>query len=307
MKKKKSFSKKQIFILCSTVILLFLCFGTSLGRFIYDEIKNVYFNSKNFYFESDKLATKMARYQIDNWNGVDPHSITINMNSLKNNLVKSETDITYTISYRCSDNIICNSSKDNSIIYSATNTDYFTITLTPNQILNDGDSVWMEVTATSQEPYTKTISGRFVLTVGYYGLSYEITDNEKDVYLDLKITNTLDYYKVIKSFDAYQVGDKIDITTYLNLSEINKKNCASAVIELEFDPSTVLLDMTSSVYLNSLTSEVTTINGFDYINKISFSIDAISSQIIKFYKIDSTKNYTYPLNGNPSVITVIFS
>ena len=305
--KKISFSKKKIILLSSIILLLFLCFGTSLGRFIYDEIKNVYFNSKNFYFESDKLTTKMARYQIDNWNGVDPHSITINMNSFKNNLVKSETDITYTIDYRCSDNIICDSSKNSSIIYSATNTDYFTITLTPNQILNDGDSVWMEVTATSQEPYTKTISGRFVLNVGYYGLSYEITDQENDVYLNLKITNTLDYYKIIKAFDTYQIDDKIDIQTYLNLSEENKKNCASAIIYLEFDPNIVLLDMTSNIYLNALSKEVTMIQGFEYIHKISFPIDAISSQVIKFYKIDATKNYTYPLNQNPSVIKVIFN
>lgn len=312
MKKNKklgkiiSLKKHKIFLII-IIILLLIPFATTLSRFIYKEIKDSYFNSKKFYFSSDKLGEELIRYQIDNWNGVDPYNITINMNSFKNNLVTSNSDIIYDISYKCSSNITCNSSKESGIIYEATNTDQFTINTVPNQKLNDGDSIWIEVEATSTSPYIKTLSARFVINVGYYGLSYEISDNENDLYLELKVTNTLDYYEIKEGFDNYEIGDKIDINTYLNLSDENKKKCASATVTLEFDPNLLLIDMTSNAYLNSKTSSTTKINDYDYINGISFYIDAISSEYIRFYKTDISKNYKYPNDNNESIINVIFS
>lgn len=291
--------------LFSIILLLFLI--PTLSRFIYKEVKDTYFNSKKFYFLSDKLGENLERYQIDNWNGVDPYSITINMNSFKNNLVKSDNDIEYDISYKCSSNIVCSASKNSGTIYASTNTDQFTINSTPNTILNDGDSIWIEVEATSTSPYIKTLSGRFVINVGYYGLSYEISDNKDDIYLQLKITNTLDYYEIKNAFDDYKIGDRIDINTYLKLSDENKKNCTSATVNLNFDPNVILLDMTSNAYLNATNIEKIKINNYDYINKLSFKIDAISSEYIKFYKVDTTKNYTYPLENNESIIDVVFN
>jgi len=289
------------------IILLLISFIATFSRFIYKEIQDTFFGSKSFYFNSDKLGEELQRYQIDNWNGVDPYNITFNMNSLKNNLVATDSDIAYDIKFTCSSNITCSSSKDSGVIYSTTNTDQFTIFSTPNQQLNDGDSIWIQVEATSTSPYIKTLKGRFVINVGYYGLSYEISDNENDLYLELKITNTLDYYVIKEAFNNYKVGDKIDIPTYLDLSEQNKNKCASASVLLEFDPNIILLDMTSNAYLNATSKSKTKINNYDYINGISFNIDAISSEYIRFYKTDITKNYKYPNSNNNSIIKVTFN
>ena len=50
----------------------------------------------------------------------------------------------------------------------------------------------------------------------------------------------------------------------------------------------------------------TNIDGFDYINSITFKMEPESSEVVKFYKADTTKNYTYPINNNTSIITVEF-
>ena len=307
MQKLSKYFKNHKISLMILIILLSIPIMTSLSRFIYSELKDTFFNSKKFYFSSDKLGEEMHRYQIDNWNGVDPYNITINMNSFKNNLVTSNTDITYDISYNCSSNITCSVSKNTSVIYSATNTDQFTINTVPNTKLNDGDSIWIEVEATSTSPYIKTLSARFVINVGYYGLSYEISDNENDLFLELKITNTLDYYEIKESFDNYSVGDKIDIQTYLNLIDEKKKKCASATVNLKFNPNDLLIDMTSNAYLKSRNKTTTLINNYDYINGISFYIDAISSEYIRFYKTNISKDYTYPNDANESIINVEFN
>ena len=298
--------KKDLIIitLCS---VLFLSVSITFGRYVYKEVRNFYLASKNFYFYSDKLKDNMARYQIDNWSGVDTFSITINMNSLKNNKIGTNSDILYDISFTCSNNISCEVSKNSGIILASSHYDYFIIELTPNQALQEGDSVNIYVEANATSPYTKKISGYFVINVGTPGLSYEINDVNNKPYLLLDITNTIDYYKVIDSFDNYQVGDKIDISTYLGLTEENKNKCASAIITLEFNPNTVLLDMTSSVYLKSFNREMIAIDGFNYINKISFKIDALSSEVVRFYKKDASLNYTYPFINDVSIIDVSYS
>ena len=58
------------------IILVFITMGSiaigaTYGRYVYQDIRNFYLASKNFYFNSDKLKETMARYQIDNWSGVD--------------------------------------------------------------------------------------------------------------------------------------------------------------------------------------------------------------------------------------------
>ena len=65
--------------------------------------------------------------------------------------------------------------------------------------------------------------------------------------------------------------------------------------------------MTSSVYLKSFNREMIAIDGFNYINKISFKIDALSSEVVRFYKKDASLNYTYPFINDVSIIDVSYS
>jgi len=184
------------------------------------------------------------------------------------------------------------------------NTDSFTITMDPNVTLNGGDSIWLEVTANATSPYTKSLSGRFQINVGEYGLSYEIQDVARSPYLDFKITNTIDYYKVYTAFDSYNVGDKLEINEYLALSDINKAKCAASRITLSFDPSLFRLDMTSEAYIKNVATTTTTLSdGYDYLNSVTFGMDALDSLSVRFYKFDTNNNYTYPYITSTPVIT----
>src|SRR5574344_1489114 len=226
---KDSSTTKKVLVLVSAGIILFTV-GMTVGRFVYVEVRDFYLASKNFYFESDKLKSTIARYQIDNWSGVDSYSITFNMDSYENNSEFATSDIDYDITYMCSADVICSITKTSGVISSTTHTDSFIVTITPNAQFDDGDQVWLEVVADSTAPYEKELSGRFVIKVGKIGLSYEIVDRVGSPYLDFNITNTLDYYLVKEAFSTYSVGDRIDISTYLALSSLNKDKCASSII-----------------------------------------------------------------------------
>ena len=88
------FKKKILIVL---IILLCLPISFTLGRFVYNKVLDLYFTSKNFFFESDKLTVDGAIYSLDYWNGVDPYNVVINLNSFKNNELKSTSDVTYEI------------------------------------------------------------------------------------------------------------------------------------------------------------------------------------------------------------------
>ena len=46
-----------------------------------------------------------------------------------------------------------------------------------------------------------------------------------------------------------------------------------------------------------------TVNGVAYISTITFDVDPMSSNVVRFYKLDVSEDYTYPHNNDPSVIT----
>jgi len=301
----KDINTKQKIIICliTFLIVLFTC-GIVFSRYAYTGLKNMYFNSKGFYFNSDKLTETTSTYQLDNWSGVDSYTIIVNMNSRKNNLIAANMNILYTINYTCPSTVICQATQASGTIPSSTNVDDFTIVVTPNANFDDGDSVTVYVETSSTSPYEKTLSANFTLNVGQMGLSYEVTDDINHPYLEIRITNTLDYYTVLTVFGNYNVNDRIDITTYRGLTSAQQANCASATITLAFNPADVLLDMTSASYLKKESQTTTTINNYQYINSFTFKIEAISSEIVKFYKTTPANNYTYPNEtSTPSVIT----
>lgn len=288
----KRFNSFQRKILLLVSIIFMLTIGFTLGRYVYHKVLDFYFRTQNFYFESDKLTASGASYSLDYWNGVDPYQIVVNLNSFKNNELKSDHDIEYQVKLNCSDTIICNSTKNKGTIYQGTNTDSFVVTITPSQAFKDGDSVVAYIEAESTSPYHKKLSAQFKLVVGTYGLSHEISDHENDVYLEVKVTNTLLTYTVKEAFGTYQVGEQISISQYNELSDEEKKKCVSASITLKFNPNEVYVDNNSTTYLNSYQIKTEKINNYDYINEFTFDMDASSSSVVKFYKKDVTKDYS---------------
>lgn len=294
--KKLTRFQRRVFLIVG--VCVFLTIGFTLGRYVYHKVLDFYFRTQNFYFESDKLTADGAYYSLDYWNGVDPYQIVINVNSFKNSALKSNSDIEYEVSLNCSDTIICSSTKEKGTIYHDSNTDYFIVTLTPNQTFKDGDSVVAEIVAKSTSPYQKQLSAQFKLVVGTYGLSHEITDKANDVYLEVKITNTLLSYKVKEAFGSYQVGDQLSISEYNALSDTDKKKCVSASITLEFDPNVVYVNNNSTTFLQAYQIKTEKINGYDYVNQFTFDMEASSSSVVKFYKKDASKDYSSNGNSN---------
>ena len=286
------------------ILICIISFIVIFGRYLTNNVNDFFVRSKEFYFYSDKLEEDTAVFQVDNWSGVDDYVITVNMNSRKNNLKVASYDIGYTISYTCSDNAICQLSKTEGIIYSNNNSDYFNLTITPNRQLETGDKVVVEIEAKSTAKYQKTLKGKFTLVVGKEKLSYQITDKPQNPYMELSLTNTLSYYIVNEAFGNYSVNNKIDIDTYLALTEENKAKCSSAIVTITFNPEQVLLDITNESYSKAKNIETTTVNGKTYINKFTILIDAISSTDLRFYKVDVSKDYTYPNGNEPSVLSI---
>ena len=304
-----SIPKNRIFLVCLLLILFLI--GSSFGRYVYQGLRNFYLQTKKFYFNSDKLTESGAIFRIENWSGVGSYSVTFNMNSFDNNMLVSDDNIDYTIEYSCSEEITCNLVDSNTTrqIPSSTNTDAFTIIMSvpTNTVFNRGDSVTLNVKTTSTSPYAKELTGRFTLVVGHYGLSHEIEDSANSPYLNVRITNTLDYYTVNQNITGHNAGTQISIEDYLALSNTDKEKCSSSIITLTYNPQVVLLDMTSEAYQEAVNMTTQVINGYNYVNSISFKIDALSSKMIKFYKIDTTQNYTYPIVNNSSIIGVSYS
>lgn len=290
------------------LVLSFTLMASTFGRYIYLEVRDFYLASKNFYFYSDKLDSSIKRYTIDNWSGVEDYPIVINMNNYLNNKKYSSSDIYYDVNFNCSTNVICTSNigDGSRVILSESHTDSFQINVRPNAEFHDGDNAWLEVYASSTVPYVKSLSGRFVLNVGKIGTTYKINDSLGSPYFDLIVTNTLDYYTVNQSFGDYAAGHRLDINTYMALSDVNKSKCSSVITNVSFNPNVTILDMTNQNYLDGRNITSTTIGGYQYINGFTFDVDALSSTTVRFYKKNTLVDYTYPLGSSESIIDVSF-
>lgn len=305
---KKNNKKKILIILCLIVTVLYgSLFIKTFSIYVYNNIREFFLTSKNFYFYSDKLTLDNAQYKAENWSGVEDYTITINMNSMKNNIKRCNSDITYNITATSSDNIACQLSKNSSTIPANTNEDNFKVTLTPITTLRTGDVVWVNVVAKSTAPYEKEIKARFEVKVGNLGMSYNIEDEPNSQFLTFNVINTLNFYTIDEAFGDYEVENKIDIDRYLSLSDENKAKCHSLTVTLTFNPRDVYIDMTSETFLNAISTTTTQIDGATYVNSITFKVDAITSIGVKFYKKNLTQNYTYPNGGNNSIINISYT
>lgn len=303
IKIKKIGAFKVILVFVIVILFLTVIFRPSVARYIYNGLKNYYYESQNFYFNCDKLSTEGAIFQLDNWDGVNSFDVTFNMDSFKNNLISSTSDIAYDITYKCSSKANCAITKESGLIPTSTHTDYFVITVTPNTTLIEGDYILLEVGVVSTEPYTKELTGTVRLNVGIPGIAYEISDKANRPYLDFNITNTLDYYQVVTAFNGYSVGDTIEQNVYNSLSNENKAKCTSALIRLDFNPNIILVDITSDFYENAYSYTTQLIDNKQYINSIVFGMEPVSSLSIRFYKVEASNNYTYPYVNPSSIIT----
>lgn len=296
--------KLSIIILCSLIV--FILFTATLGRYIYNVIDNYILETKGFYFNSSVLSINTKESKINNWDGTNSYQILVDLNNIKNSFVHTEADIEYNVEVQCSSGVTCRASKLTGTLYEASQTDGFTITMTPNSKFDAGESAEVNVSVYSLKPYKKTLKGKFIISVENSDFTYNIEDAAKDKFMTLNMTNSVAYYEVETAFGNYQVGDIINLDDYDKLTATEKENCFSAIVTISFDPSVVYLDMTANSYLNRIENSetTTTINGYTYINGYKFKVDATSSEKIIFYKANKNNNYTYPLVNETSIISV---
>ena len=190
----------------------------------------------------------------------------------------TESDIDYSITYTCSDNVQCTLNKNTSTIVGTANhgvnEDYFTVSISPNEnsALGEGEKAWIDITATATSPYSQTISGKLILEVGSAEITYEIIDAVNQPYLTVNITN------------SQSVGADITLT---------------------YNPEIVLLDMTSRFRLSSTNDDTQQLNGYAYLKSITSQVESLSTTTVRFYKNDSSQDYSYsPGSGITPVISL---
>ncbi len=295
--------KRRRIIIILLMIILLLPLGITFSRYVTENIKNYLMEANNFFFNSDKLVYGGITYGINNWGGASNIDIQFELNNHKNNILTSDSDITYTLTTTCDNTLIqCNLNSNSGVIQVAEKTDNFVLTIVPVRPFNDNESVTATVTASSSSPYEKTLSATFVVTVGRRGVDYQITDSVGSPYLIFTVTNALDTYKVVTPFGNYTAGHIFTLNEYLALTAAEKANCASVVATLSFNPADVIIDTTSDIIASS-TVQTTTYQGVNYISSITFPMDVAMSQEVRFYKRNSSMNYTYPITNQTPIIT----
>lgn len=297
---------KKLSIIILIILVIFLIISLTLGRYILNILNNFILETKSFYFNSSILTINNKGYSINNWDGVNAYTLTIDLNNRKNAKRITKADISYDINVTCSDNVSCTLSKTSSVIYSTDESDSYQITVTPVKNFYEGDTATVSTSVTSNSPYTKTLSATYSIGIKKSKFSYNIEDSTNAKYLTLNLTNSITYYEVQTAFSNYSIGDQISIDDYANLSDSEKANCFSAIVTVEFDPKVLFCDLTNNLYINRLSNnyEEETIDGYKYVKKFSFKMNASSNRNIIFYKDDITKNYTYPIVNDNSIVNV---
>lgn len=178
--------------------------------------------------------------------------------------------------------------------YGNTGSDYFNISVSPNTQLKQGDIAEVSIKVTVEKPYKKVLRGRYIFKVGQEKLTYRVVDKEYSPYFLVNITNTLPYYVVREAFDSHNINDRISVSTYRALSDINKEKCSSAEVKITFDPRRFFLDMTNVNYQKAINVTKENVDGHLHINSLTFKVDAVSSTSVRIYKRNVKEDNTFP-------------
>ncbi len=294
------------------LLVVILPVGITFSRYVYDFISYYILESNDFFFNSDKLGEHNIVYGVENWGGVGTFEIEFELNNHKNNLLTSVSDINYELNVTHSEDVQTSINLVNGTILTNEKTDSYTVVVTPSRVFNTGETVRINIVAKSTSPYVKTLSATFNITVGRKGISYEIIDKANQPYFDLLITNAARTCTVKQAFTVtsggntktYNVNDTIGSIAYDDLSDENKGKVQCALVTLAFNPNDLRLDMTNTNYLHKIEQHTRNLSdGYTYVDRLKFQVGAESSTIVRFYKMDVTRDYTYPITNNTSVVT----
>lgn len=257
LRENKKFTR--IAFLSIIVVVLGTCLF-SLAKYVIDVVTEHYYNSKKFYFNSETLNGKT--YNIYGWDGNSTYEFVVDLNNKKDDLNFSKINIPYDINVTCSsDNgsVNCNSRGPTSLIKddNEPTKNNITISLDRNNVnFEEGESVEVNVKATSTSPYKKELSSTFNITANKLGVSYSVVDSTNSKYLTLIISNSNTTKNVTVDFDETKLS--IDNTNYQVKNGVTTKGDDNKTI-----------------------------------NKYTFSAVKGNVYSIRFYKKDITQNYSY--------------
>lgn len=283
MKEHKKINKAKVAI---TIFIIVLLISMSVfGRYIYNTTREAYFTSKKFYFTSNLLTLDNQKYTYEDWGGIDVYETSVDLYSYANKFLRLDYDLNYEISceslspskIKCTLNDVDGPTSTTGVIYAKTdgrenNVSKVGIYITPLTQINKGEVVTFSLKASTKEPYQKEISCE----------------------ISLKVKQ--------QTTNSYKIED-VPNRNYAVLEIVNAQNTALQYT-LTFDPKVLRIDTNDEVCINKMSGSSTTINGTQYLNKIVFNIDKESAKNIKFYKVDMTKDYTYPSGDNTPAINV---
>ena len=283
MKEHKKINKTKVAI---TIFIIVLLISMSVfGRYIYNNAREAYFTSKKFYFTSNLLTLDNQKYTYEDWGGIDVYETSVDLYSYANKFLRLDYDLNYEISceslspskIKCTLNDVNGPTSTTGVIYAKTdgrenNVSKIGIYITPLTQINKGEVVTFSLKASTKEPYQKEISCE----------------------ISLKVKQ--------QTTNSYKIED-VPNRNYAVLEIVNAQNTALQYT-LTFDPKVLRIDTNDEVCINKISGSSTTINGTQYLNKIVFNIDKESAKNIKFYKVDMTKDYTYPSGDNTPAINV---
>lgn len=278
---KAKLNKKKL-IIC---IILLICLITmpTFARYIYNNARDLYLKSRNFSFSSNLLTTTGKSYKYANWSGVDDYELNLQLYSYENELslfTYEGNGLVYNLTCSVEDTTkatahietIAGGATGSGYIPNSTNIKDVKIYLRPTENLQVGDTVKVNITASTTVPYQKQISATFNIKVTGQGVTYSIEDEEASIYATLKLVNTK--------------GTTNRIT-------------------LSYDPNLVVIDVTNEYYENRVSQTSTTIDGVKYVNSVTFDMEPADVKNIRFYKKDINANYTYPGGTYGSMVVSI--
>ena len=255
-----------IILLISTMIM------PTLSRYVYNNVRDIYLKSQNFSFSSNLLTTMGKTYKYANWSGVNEYELDIELYSYENEqslFTYGENGLKYSITCEVTDTTkatahietIAGNNTANGYISNETNIKNLKIYVKPTENLELGDTVVVNITASTTEPYKKTIKAAFEIKVTGESITSSIEDEESRIYATLKLVNTQ--------------------------SETEQ-------ITLSYNPELFVMDVTHEYYENKISETTEEIDGVEYINSVTFNMDAEDVKYIRFYKKNINADYTYP-------------
>ena len=105
VRRKNGGIKKLVLLLILLFIIIFMITKlilpgvVSLSRYAYYAVRSYYLNTREFYFNSDKLSIDTAHFESDNWSGVEEYRVTVNMDTKKNINEYAKVDVNYNLEY----------------------------------------------------------------------------------------------------------------------------------------------------------------------------------------------------------------